>query len=177
MKNKNLYITLFTVALVAVGGYFVFKIPSPDLNQPLQEASLSDNIESVDTNTLGAETSVASEAGSTTSTNMNEKLEILDEVVGTGTEAVNGKSVTVNYSGTLTNGTKFDSSYDRNEPFTFNLGAGEVIAGWDQGVAGMKVGGKRKLTVPPSLGYGSVDLGTIPPNSTLIFEVELLKVE
>lgn len=177
MKNKNLYITLFTVVIVAVGGYFIFKIPSPDINQPLQEASLSDNIESVDTNTLGAETSVASEAGSTTSTNMNEKLEILDEVVGRGTEAVVGKNVTVNYSGTLTNGTKFDSSYDRNQPFAFKLGAGEVIAGWDQGVVGMKVGGKRKLTIPPSLGYGSVDLGTIPPNSTLIFEVELLKVE
>jgi FKBP-type peptidyl-prolyl cis-trans isomerase len=108
---------------------------------------------------------------------MNDKLIIQDEVVGTGMEAVSGKSVTVNYVGTLTNGTKFDSSYDRSQPFTFNLGAGEVIQGWDQGVAGMKVGGKRKLTIPPSLGYGSQDMGAIPANSTLIFEVELLKVE
>lgn len=166
MNKKTLFITLFLIALVAVGGYFVFKIPSVDINQPLQEASLSDNIESVDTNTLGAETT------------MNDKLEIVDEVVGTGTEAVAGKSVTVNYAGTLTNGTKFDSSLDPGRtPFVFKLGAGEVIAGWDQGVVGMKVGGKRKLTVPPSLGYGSADLGVIPPNSTLIFEVELLKVE
>ena len=165
MKNKNLFIIVFLVALVAVGGYFVFKIPSPDVNQPLQEESLSDNIESVDTNTLGAETT------------MNDQLEIVDEVVGTGVEAIAGKSVTVNYLGTLTNGTKFDSSYDRNEPFVFNLGAGEVIAGWDQGVDGMKVGGKRKLVIPPSLGYGSADLGVIPPNSTLVFEVELLKVD
>lgn len=176
MDKKTLYVTMFLVALIAVGGYFVFKIPSPDTNQPLQEASLSDNIENVDTSTLGVDTSVASEAGSTT-TNMNDKLEIVDEIIGTGAEAVAGKTITVNYSGTLTNGTKFDSSYDRNEPFTFSLGAGEVIAGWDQGFNGMKVGGKRKLTIPPSLGYGANDMGTIPPNSTLVFEVELLKVE
>jgi FKBP-type peptidyl-prolyl cis-trans isomerase len=108
---------------------------------------------------------------------MNDKLVIQDEVVGTGTEAVSGKSVTVNYVGTLIDGTKFDSSYDRNQPFTFNLGTGEVISGWDQGVVGMKVGGKRKLTIPSSLGYGSQDQGAIPANSTLIFEIELLKVE
>ena len=176
MDKRYLFVTIFLIALVAIGGYFVFKIPSPQDESLSQDSSLSGNIESVDTNTLGAETSTAS-VSSTTNTNMNEKLEILDEVVGTGAEAVAGKSVTVNYSGTLTNGTKFDSSYDRNQPFTFNLGAGEVIAGWDQGVAGMKVGGKRKLTIPPSLGYGAADMGVIPPNSTLVFEVELLKVE
>jgi FKBP-type peptidyl-prolyl cis-trans isomerase len=176
MKNLNLYITIFLVAIVAVGGYFIFKIPSPGTEESLQDPSLSDNIQSVDQSTLGAETTATS-ASSSTSINMNDKLEITDEVVGTGVEAVAGKNVTVNYSGTLTNGTKFDSSYDRNQPFTFKLGAGEVIAGWDQGVLGMKVGGKRKLVIPPSLGYGSADLGTIPPNSTLVFEVELLKVE
>ena len=107
-----------------------------------------------------------------------EELKIEDLVVGTGIEAVNGKTVTVNYLGTLTDGTKFDSSYDRGAPFSFNLGAGEVIKGWDQGVVGMKVGGKRKLTVPSSLGYGETGAGeVIPPNATLIFEVELLKVE
>jgi FKBP-type peptidyl-prolyl cis-trans isomerase len=105
------------------------------------------------------------------------ELKIEDLVVGTGAEAVTGKNVTVNYKGTLENGTQFDSSYDRGVPFSFALGAGEVIAGWDQGVAGMKVGGKRVLTIPPDLGYGSRAVGTIPPNSVLIFEVELLKVE
>lgn len=106
-------------------------------------------------------------------------LKIEDSVVGTGAEAVAGKAVTVNYTGTLTDGTKFDSSLNPGrEPFTFNLGAGEVIEGWDKGVAGMKVGGKRKLTIPPQLGYGERGAGaSIPPNSTLIFEVELLKVE
>jgi FKBP-type peptidyl-prolyl cis-trans isomerase len=105
-------------------------------------------------------------------------LKVEDLKIGTGVEAVNGKKVTVNYVGTLVDGTKFDSSYDRNEPFEFTLGIGEVIQGWDAGVAGMKVGGKRKLTVPPELGYGSSGAGdVIPPDSTLIFEVELLDVE
>lgn len=117
----------------------------------------------------------------TSSANMSEQVEELkieDLAVGTGEEAVAGKRVTVNYSGTLTSGTKFDSSYDRGTPFTFNLGKGEVIKGWDEGVVGMKVGGKRKLTIPSSLGYGARGAGdVIPPNATLIFEVELLKVE
>lgn len=107
-----------------------------------------------------------------------DKLIIQDEKVGTGVEAVAGKKVIVNYVGTLTDGTKFDSSYDRGTPFGFNLGAGEVIQGWDQGVAGMKVGGKRKLTIPSSLGYGPQGIpGVIPGGATLIFEVELLGVE
>jgi FKBP-type peptidyl-prolyl cis-trans isomerase len=105
------------------------------------------------------------------------ELQIQDEVVGTGAEAVAGKLITVNYLGTLLDGTKFDSSYDRRVPFQFTLGAGEVIQGWDQGFAGMKVGGKRKLTIPPELGYGATAMGGIPANSTLVFEVELLKVE
>lgn len=109
---------------------------------------------------------------------MEEELKIEDIKVGDGAEAVSGKKVTVNYSGTLVDGTKFDSSYDRGEPFSFNLGAGEVIKGWDMGVSGMKVGGKRKLTIPSSLAYGETGAGgLIPPNATLIFEVELLGVE
>lgn len=104
------------------------------------------------------------------------ELKIEDEIVGSGAEAVAGKEITVNYLGTLLDGTKFDSSYDRNQPFKFVLGSGQVIAGWDQGFAGMKVGGKRKLTIPPEMGYGSRPAGTIPPNSTLVFEVELLQV-
>lgn len=105
-------------------------------------------------------------------------LEIEDITVGDGDEAREGSKVTMHYSGTLTDGTKFDSSYDRGDPFEFNLGASEVIKGWDMGVSGMKVGGKRKLTIPPDLAYGEAGSGaSIPPNSTLIFEVELLKVE
>jgi FKBP-type peptidyl-prolyl cis-trans isomerase len=103
-------------------------------------------------------------------------LVVEDVVVGTGATAVAGDTVTVNYVGTFTNGTKFDSSYDRNQPFSFRLGAGQVIAGWDQGVPGMKVGGKRRLTVPPSLAYGSSAYGPIPGNSTLVFEIELLSI-
>jgi FKBP-type peptidyl-prolyl cis-trans isomerase len=105
------------------------------------------------------------------------QLEINELVVGSGTEATSGKTVEVHYTGWLTNGTKFDSSVDRGRPFSFRLGGGQVIKGWDQGVAGMKVGGKRKLTIPPDLGYGSRGAGgVIPPNATLVFEVELLKV-
>lgn len=105
-------------------------------------------------------------------------LQVDDKKIGTGTEATEGKTVTVHYVGTLTDGSKFDSSRDRNQGFSFRLGAGQVIKGWDQGVAGMKVGGLRKLTIPPELGYGSRGFpGAIPPNSTLIFEVELLDVK
>lgn len=104
-------------------------------------------------------------------------LQIDDIKVGTGAEAKAGQKVTVHYVGTLTNGSKFDSSRDRNEGFDFKLGAGQVIKGWDQGVAGMKVGGLRKLTIPPELGYGARGYPpVIPANSTLIFEVELLSV-
>ena len=106
------------------------------------------------------------------------KLQIEDQVVGTGTEAVKGKQVSVHYTGWLTDGTKFDSSKDRGQPFGFALGRGQVIQGWDDGVAGMKIGGKRKLTIPPELGYGAAGAGgVIPPNATLVFEVELLGVK
>ncbi len=105
------------------------------------------------------------------------ELIIEDLTVGSGDEAVAGKSVLVHYTGWLTNGSKFDSSKDRGEPFDFRLGAGQVIPGWDDGVTGMKVGGKRKLTIPPEMAYGSRGAGgVIPPNATLVFEVELLAV-
>ena len=104
-------------------------------------------------------------------------LKYEDNVVGDGAEATAGKTVSVHYTGWLENGSKFDSSKDRNDPFNFRLGAGMVIRGWDEGVQGMKVGGTRKLTIPAELGYGARGAGgVIPPNATLIFEVELLEI-
>ncbi|MBH0191528.1 MAG: FKBP-type peptidyl-prolyl cis-trans isomerase [Nitrospira sp.] len=104
-------------------------------------------------------------------------LKYIDQVVGTGDVAVAGKTASVHYTGWLENGKKFDSSVDRGQPFSFPLGAGRVIKGWDEGVQGMKVGGKRKLTIPSELGYGSRGAGgVIPPNATLIFDVELIGV-
>jgi FKBP-type peptidyl-prolyl cis-trans isomerase len=104
-------------------------------------------------------------------------LEYWDIKVGTGPVAAAGQTVKVHYTGWLTTGKKFDSSVDRGEPFTFDLGGGHVIKGWDEGVAGMKVGGKRQLRIPPELGYGDRGAGgVIPPNATLIFDVELLGV-
>ena len=106
-----------------------------------------------------------------------DKLVIEELVVGSGDAAASGQKVTVHYTGWLTNGTKFDSSKDRNEPFVFGLGKGQVIRGWDEGVQGMKVGGKRKLTIPAALAYGDQGCGgVIPPHATLVFEVELLEI-
>ena len=104
-------------------------------------------------------------------------LQYEDTVIGTGAEAIAGNKVSVHYTGTFENGTKFDSSKDRNKPFGFKLGARQVIAGWDEGVAGMKVGGTRKLIIPGKLAYGPAGMpGAIPPNATLLFTVELLGV-
>ena len=158
MDRKYLFVLVFLGILTVVGGVYIFRTGKSSNDSSFQPPLPSATIE--------------------TAMQPEDKLIIQDEKVGTGAEAVAGKKVIVNYTGTLIDGTKFDSSYDRNEPFSFNLGAGEVIKGWDQGVAGMKVGGKRKLTIPPSLGYGAQGAGAaIPPNATLVFEVELLKVE
>jgi len=104
-------------------------------------------------------------------------VEVSDEILGTGTEAKVGDTVTVHYIGTLVRGKVFDSSIDRGAPFTFTLGAGQVIRGWDEGLVGMREGGKRILTIAPDYGYGSNAVGPIPPNSVLIFEVQLIKTE
>lgn len=108
--------------------------------------------------------------------NQDPKIEVLKQ--GTGEEVKNGDAVSVHYTGTLENGTKFDSSLDRGTPFVFTLGAGQVIEGWDLGILGMKVGEKRKLVIPPELAYGETGTpgGPIPPNATLIFEVELIDI-
>ncbi len=105
-------------------------------------------------------------------------LQYEDMVVGSGTMAEPGMNVSVHYTGWLTDGTKFDSSLDRGQPFQFQLGGGQVIRGWDEGVKGMRIGGKRKLTIPPDMGYGARGAGgVIPPNATLVFDVELLDVK
>ena len=124
----------------------------------------------------------AAEGASGKMTEMADGLKYTDNTVGTGAEATPGHKVTVHYTGWLDDhgkkGRKFDSSVDRGEPFSFTLGGHQVIRGWDEGVAGMKVGGKRTLTIPPDLGYGARGAGgVIPPNATLIFDVELLKVD
>jgi FKBP-type peptidyl-prolyl cis-trans isomerase len=106
-----------------------------------------------------------------------DKLKVEDIKVGDGKKVSGGDYITIHYSGTLTDGTKFDSSFDRDEPFKTRIGVGQVIEGWDMGVIGMKVGGKRKLTIPPQLAYGDRELGVIPANSTLIFEVELIGID
>ncbi len=109
---------------------------------------------------------------------MNEQMQIEELSVGTGATAQKGQMAVVHYTGWLTDGTKFDSSKDRNDPFSFALGGGMVIKGWDEGVVGMKVGGKRKLTIPAHMGYGARGAGgVIPPHATLVFEVELLDVK
>ena len=106
-----------------------------------------------------------------------DKLIKEDMLVGTGTEATSGQKVTVHYTGWLTNGTKFDSSKDRRDPFVFNLGKGQVIKGWDEGVAGMKVGGRRRITIPPDMAYGKRGAGgVIGPDETLVFVVDLVGV-
>lgn len=105
------------------------------------------------------------------------KVKIEETQVGEGTLAEDGSFVHVHYTGKLTDGTEFDSSHKRGEPLDFQLGSGMVIKGWEDGIMGMKEGGKRTLTIPPELGYGSRDMGAIPPNSTLVFDVELVKVE
>ncbi len=172
MDKKYLFVGLFLIFLVLAGGIYIFSSKNSN-NQPLASSFPSATITP---STAPVATSSATKAVKTITT--MDGLKIEDEVMGTGTEATAGHKITVNYSGTLTDGTKFDSSYDRGTPFTFNLGAGEVIKGWDEGFTGMKVGGKRKLTIPPELGYGANGAGgAIPPNATLIFEVELLKVE
>ncbi len=171
MEKKNLLNIILAAILVAIvfgGGYYFSK---------KIDFSNSNNINiKVETSNPDENVTVSAEPVTNTNSNNNKmNIEILK--TGEGAAAKNGDKVTVNYVGTLTNGTKFDSSIDRGQPFSFTLGAGQVIKGWDQGVLGMKVGEKRKLTIPSDLAYGSQGAGSvIPPDATLIFEIDLLKI-
>ena len=130
------------------------------------------------TTTTTPMTSATGDASGVKEVSMPDGLKYQDLTVGNGTLAESGSTVSVHYTGWLTNGTKFDSSVDRGQPFSFKIDGHQVIAGWDEGVKGMRVGGKRKLTIPPALGYGEQGAGgVIPPNATLVFDVELLNVQ
>jgi FKBP-type peptidyl-prolyl cis-trans isomerase len=157
MNKKSIVILVIIVILIAVAIYFLVRPESSvSQNQPQSQDQNQQTPTSYDIQGM--------------------KVEILTQ--GSGNAAKSGDTVTVNYVGTLQNGTKFDSSIDRGQPFEFTLGQNGVIQGWELGVAGMKVGEKRKLTIPPELGYGSQGAGgIIPPNATLIFEIDLLGIK
>ena len=162
-KNKIIYILV--ISLVAIMAWFFIK-KSMNVSNNSELGSLVKKDEVV-------------EPGNDTWVKLANGLEMQDVVVGSGAEAKKGDVVSAHYVGTLSNGQKFDSSYDHGQPFSFALGGGMVIQGWDLGLVGMKVGGKRKLIIPPDLGYGDRNIGEglIPPNSILLFDVELVGVK
>jgi FKBP-type peptidyl-prolyl cis-trans isomerase len=156
---KKIVIALLVLTVLILGSYYFLRKTPTKVTQDMNISEEPNN-------------------QSTSSSTQNQTdLKIEDLKVGQGQEVKKGDTVQVNYLGTLTNGQKFDSSYDRNQPFEFQVGAGQVIEGWDQGLLGMKIGGKRKLTIPSALGYGNQPVGTIPANSTLIFEIELITIK
>ncbi|HVZ11395.1 MAG TPA: FKBP-type peptidyl-prolyl cis-trans isomerase [Candidatus Paceibacterota bacterium] len=171
--TKTILMYIILIAFVVVGIFLFARKGQAPAN------SLYDSAASSESPTASPTATVAASASPQAPVTAADGLVTQDLAVGTGAVAQPGTVVTVQYTGWLTNGTKFDSSYDHGQPFSFILGGGQVIKGWDEGVAGMKVGGKRKLTIPPALGYGSqaVGNGAIPANSTLVFEVELLSVQ
>jgi len=150
--SKIFPLILLGLMVIVAGAYFIFS---------------SNNVKSTE----------MKQQPSTSQSATSSKLKVEDIKIGTGKEVKSGDTIIIHYKGTLTDGTKFDSSYDRGTPFETQIGVGKVIQGWDKGVIGMKVGGKRKLTIPPELGYGAQAVGPIPANSTLIFEVELIDVK
>ncbi len=165
MLTKTIILTTLVIAII-IAVIFVFQ------NMKSKE---NENPEDVYQPKVPLSSSPTASLTPSPTENQQLKGEILKE--GSGQQQTKaGDKIAVHYTGTLTNGTKFDSSVDRGQPFTFTLGAGQVIKGWDQGLLGMKVGEIRKLIIPPSFGYGAQVQGPIPPNSTLIFEVELLEI-
>jgi peptidylprolyl isomerase len=174
--SKNVVPLVIVLAVIFTGGMGIFFLS----NQKDPTSEININPTPLPTNVIISTPMPQATSGA----NMNnvittqDGLKIQEILVGSGQEVKNGDTVTVHYLGTLENGTKFDSSYDRSTPFTTQIGVGQVIKGWDEGIVGMKVGGKRKLIIPPDLGYGQQGAGdSIPPNSTLVFEVELLGVK
>jgi len=164
----GLRITILIIIVVIIGGLYIMKKNTNTDKQVdigLSAPQAISESQPVSTSPDDSNTAVVTE------------LLAEDIVVGSGAEATSGATISVHYTGRLLNGTKFDSSLDRGAPFSFTLGVGQVIPGWDQGVQGMKVGGTRKLTIPSDLAYGETGQGPIPPNSPLLFEVELLAVE
>jgi peptidylprolyl isomerase len=160
VRNQRIVIIVVAVLVVAVAAFFAVRAFAP------KPAS-----------TPAASAGSPGAASSAPMTKTASGLQYQDMTAGSGPAAKSGDKVSVHYTGWLENGTKFDSSVDRGQPFNFTLGAGQVIPGWDEGVAGMQVGGKRKLIIPAALGYGSQGAGgVIPPNATLIFDVELLGI-
>lgn len=168
MKTTHTGIAV-ALALTVIVLFFIFPMLSP-LGQSLTPTTGTDETTAL--------TSTSNNSSTTMPADNSDQLQITDETIGTGATAEDGDTVTVNYVGSLTDGTVFDASANHGtDGFTFTLGAGQVIAGWDQGIAGMKEGGTRKLVIPASLAYGDRAVGNvIPANSTLIFEVELVKV-
>ncbi len=148
-------------------------VPAPDTKMDDKKTDAKTDPEKKEAPKAGDAPNTAAQPEHTTASG----LKIQDLVVGTGKEAKRGDAVAVHYRGTLDDGTIFDESYKRGEPFPLMLGAGQVIKGWDEGLAGMKVGGKRRLTIPAALGYGSKGQGSIPPGATLHFDCELMGVE
>ena len=176
VMSKNLIPLLIVSTVIFIGGLGIYLL----LNQQTQvQSDLNLNITPNPTNAIIKNQNIKP----IPTLNMNDftattsGLKIKDEVVGSGTEVQAGDTVTVNYLGTLENGVKFDSSYDRNTPFSTQIGVGNVIKGWDEGIVGMKVGGKRILVIPSDLAYGDQGQGPIPPKATLIFQVELLGIK
>lgn len=160
---KKIIIAFLILVVLVLGSYYLLKKTPTKINQNMnftqEPQTEKDNLASPSTQEPIID------------------LKIEDSQIGQGQEVKKGDTVQVHYLGTLTNNEKFDSSYDRNQPFEFQVGAGQVIEGWDQGLLGMRIGGKRKLTIPPALGYGNQPVGSIPANSTLIFEIELIAIK
>ncbi|MGE5222834.1 MAG: FKBP-type peptidyl-prolyl cis-trans isomerase [Omnitrophica WOR_2 bacterium] len=191
VRQQRMTVAAITVVVLVIAGFFIIR---GYFNQrSAAQAAEATTTAQMATNTVIAQTSqvlaVTQTAEATSRPSMafpgiptdvittTTGLKYKDLIAGTGTEAKSGSQVTVNYTGWLTDGTKFDSSLDSGKPFAFQIDAGNVIKGWDEGVTGMKAGGKRILVIPPDLGYGSSANGSIPANSTLIFEVDLLSVQ